>query len=298
MAAVSVDARDHQPSTVDGLGQERGVGMQMLDQTGSFARMLRLRRLYRHSGRLLVVPLDHAVSDGPIVPDGDLDGLLARLAEHAVDAVVLHKGCLRRVRPERFRGMSLIVHLSASTARAPDPDAKYLVAGVEEALRLGADAVSVHVNLGSREEDRQVADLAAVADACDRWNVPLLAMMYPRGPRTADPRDPALVAHAVAVAADLGADLVKTVYPGSVAAMAEVTRTAAVPVLVAGGPPSAAPGDFFAQVRQALDGGAGGVAVGRNIIRADDVAATTSKLADLVHGRYESPGGSAGLGVL
>src|SRR5207244_11143230 len=118
-----------------------------------------------------------------------------------VVAVVRHTGCLRRIRPERLRDTSLIVHLSASTARAPDPDAKVLVATVEEALRLGADGVSVHVNLGSREEQRQLVDLAVVAEACDRWNVPLLAMMYPRGPRTPDPRDPPLVAHAVAVAA-------------------------------------------------------------------------------------------------
>src|SRR2546429_9960512 len=83
-------------------------------------------------------------------------------------------------------------------------------------------------------------------------------MMYPRGPGTPDPRDPALVAHAVAVAADLGADLVKTMYPGSVAGMAAVTRAAAVPVLVAGGPASAAPGDFFAEGRPAARGGGRG----------------------------------------
>ena len=252
--------------------------------TASFARTLRLRRLHHHSDRLFVVPLDHAISDGPIVDDGDLDRLVAQITEQDVDAVVLHKGCVRRVRPERFRHTSLIVHLSASTARAPDPDAKYLVASVEEVLRLGADGVSVHVNLGSREEHRQIRDLATVADACDRWNVPLLAMMYPRGPQTPNPRDPSLIAHAVAIAADLGADIVKTVYPGSVAAMRRVTRAAGVPVLVAGGPAS---DDLFTQMRQALDGGAAGVAVGRNIIRADDVAATTSKLGDLVHGRYE-----------
>lgn len=47
--------------------------------------------------------------------------------------------------------MSLILHLNASTAHAPDPDAKHLVTGVEAALRLGADAVSVHINMGSRK---------------------------------------------------------------------------------------------------------------------------------------------------
>jgi 2-amino-4,5-dihydroxy-6-oxo-7-(phosphonooxy)heptanoate synthase len=255
----------------------------------SFARTLRLRRLHHHSERLFVVPLDHSVTDGPIVADGNLDGLLQQVTEHDVDAVVLHKGCLRRVDPAWFHATSLVVHLSASTAQAPDPDAKYLVASVEEALRLGADGVSVHVNVGSREEHRQIADLAAVADACDRWNVPLLAMMYPRGPQLTDPPDPVAIAHAVAIAADLGADLVKTVFPGSVAGMAMVARSAPVPVLVAGGP--VRPGhDLFTQVRQALDGGAAGVAVGRHIIRADDVAATTRKIGDLVHGRYESAG--------
>jgi len=259
----------------------------MLPGSTSFARGLRLSRLHHHSDRLFVVPLDHAVSDGPILPDGDLDALIAQLADHGVDAVVLHKGCLRRVRPQRLRDMSLIVHLSASTARATDPDAKYLVTSVEEALRLGADGVSVHVNLGSAQEERQITDLGRVANACDRWNVPLLAMMYPRGPQTPNPRDPAVIAHAVAVAAELGADLVKTVFPGSLAEMASITRAAQVPILVAGGA-RLAEADLLAGVSDALDGHAAGVAIGRNIIQADDVAAITGKIADLVHGRYES----------
>jgi 2-amino-4,5-dihydroxy-6-oxo-7-(phosphooxy)heptanoate synthase len=253
----------------------------------SFARTLRLRRLYHHSGRLFIVPLDHSLTDGPIIADGRLDRLLGEITEHGVDAVVLHKGCLRRIEPSWFRDTSLLVHLSASTSRAPDPDAKYLVAGVAEALRLGADGVSVHVNLGSAQEHRQIADLAEVSGACDRWNVPLLAMMYPRGPHTADPYDPTLVAHAVAVAADLGADLVKTVYPGSVEGMRAVVRGAAVPVLVAGGAPPEDSGEVYPRIHAALRGGAAGVAIGRNVIRADDPAATAQKIADLVHGRYE-----------
>jgi 2-amino-4,5-dihydroxy-6-oxo-7-(phosphonooxy)heptanoate synthase len=116
---------------------------------------------------------------------------------NGADAVVLHKGDTRQLRPHWLSTTSLIVHLSASTGLGPDPDAKVLVASVEEALRLGADAVSVHVNLGSDHEARQLRDLASVADDCDRWNLPLLAMVYPRGPRIDDPVDPDLVAHAV-----------------------------------------------------------------------------------------------------
>ncbi|NUK02304.1 2-amino-4,5-dihydroxy-6-one-heptanoic acid-7-phosphate synthase [Streptomyces lunaelactis] len=251
---------------------------------GAFGRQLRLRRLYRNdSERLLIVPLDHSVSQGPITGGEGIDALVGQLATNRVDAIVLHKGSLRHVDPAWFGSTALIVHLSASTVHAPDPDAKYLVAGVEESLRLGADAVSVHVNLGSEGEQRQISDLAAVADACDRWNVPLLAMMYPRGPKISDPRDPALVAHAVSLAADLGADLVKTMYVGSVAEMKEITARAPIPVITVGGPRNDDEGQVLAYVTEALSAGVAGVAMGRNVFEAPDPGVMAAKLANLIH---------------
>lgn len=248
-----------------------------------FARSLRLRRLFRQSdGRLLVVPLDHSVTDGPL-RHGGLDPLLGELAGSGVDAVVLHKGSLRHIGPGWFRDMSLIVHLSVSTRHAPDPDAKYLVAHVDEALRLGADAVSVHVNMGSPQEARQIADLAAVAGECDRWNVPLLAMVYARGPQIPDSRAPELVAHAATLAADLGADIVKTDYAGTPEQMADVVRACPIPVIVAGGPRSDDTDKVLAHVSDALRGGAAGVAMGRNVFQADRPGWMAATIARLVH---------------
>ncbi|GID27884.1 2-amino-3,7-dideoxy-D-threo-hept-6-ulosonate synthase [Paractinoplanes brasiliensis] len=250
---------------------------------GSFARRLRLRRLQRHRTGLLVVPLDHAIGAGPLAHRGTLDGLLARLADGGADAVVLHKGAVRRVRPERFREMSLILHLNAGTGLAADPDAKYPVATVAEALRLGAEAVSVHVNVGSRTEDRQIAHLAATAEQCDRWGMPLLAMMYVRGPGITDGRDPARVAHALIIAAELGADLVKTALPDDPAAIARITAACPVPVLAAGG--DAADGDAtITRLESALRAGASGIAAGRAVFTADDPGAVTARLSGLVHG--------------
>ncbi|MFF9485632.1 2-amino-3,7-dideoxy-D-threo-hept-6-ulosonate synthase [Streptomyces sp. NPDC014676] len=252
---------------------------------GHFARSLRLRRLYRHStAGLMITPLDHSISDGPVVPRGTtLDQLAGQLAAGGADAVVVHKGSVRHISPERFAAMSLIIHLNASTSQAHDPDAKYVVTEVEEALRLGADAVSVHVNVGSDDERQQIGDLGRIADACDRWNLPLLAMVYPRGPRVTDPRDPQLVAHAVTVASDLGADLVKTVFLGSTAEMLDLTAACPVPVLVAGGPAMPTEEDVLAYVRDALAGGAGGVAMGRNIFQAADPRRLAAKVARLIH---------------
>ncbi|MCT2281150.1 2-amino-3,7-dideoxy-D-threo-hept-6-ulosonate synthase [Micromonospora chalcea] len=249
----------------------------------SFARGLRLRRLFRRDdGRLLVVPLDHSVTDGPL-RRGDLNSLLGELAGTGVDAVVLHKGSLRHVDHGWFGDMSLIVHLSVSTRHAPDPDAKYLVAHVEEALRLGADAVSVHVNLGSPQEARQIADLAAVAGECERWNVPLLAMVYARGPQITDSRAPELVAHAATLAADLGADIVKTDFAGTPEQMAEVVRGCPIPLIVAGGPRSADTGTVLAYVSDALRAGVAGMAMGRNVFQAEQPGLMAAAVARLVH---------------
>ncbi|MDN5932299.1 MAG: 2-amino-3,7-dideoxy-D-threo-hept-6-ulosonate synthase [Pseudonocardia sp.] len=253
---------------------------------GHFARSLRLRRLYHHSTTgLMIAPLDHSISDGAVVPRGSsIDQLADQLAGSGVDAIVVHKGSVRHIAPERFSRMSLIVHLNASTGHAADPDAKYVVTGVEDAIRLGADAVSVHVNVGSQDERQQIGDLGRIADACDRWNLPLMAMMYPRGPRITDPHDPALVAHAVTIAADLGADLVKTVFPGSRQAMLDITAQCPVPVLVAGGPAHVAESEVLRFVGHALSGGAVGVAMGRNIFQNPHPARIATKVARMVHG--------------
>jgi 2-amino-4,5-dihydroxy-6-oxo-7-(phosphonooxy)heptanoate synthase len=256
--------------------------------TGSFGRRMRLRRLFRHGdGHLFVVPLDHSINDGPLGASMPTDHLVATLAAAGVDAVVLHKGSARHVEPARFAGAALIVHLSASTVRATDPDAKYLVAGVEEALRYGADAVSTHVNLGSRSEERQIADTAAVADACDRWNVPLLAMIYPRGPEVGDPADPELVAHAVTLGVDLGADIVKTVRTESDVAMKEIVAASPVPVVVAGGPRITDQDSIVSYVSGVLGTGAAGVAMGRSIFQSSDPGAIAARVSGVVHRRTE-----------
>ena len=252
----------------------------------SVGRRLRLAHLGRRGGSaLLLVPLDHAMSSGPLRSDGDLDALVGTLAENGADGVVIHKGAVRRIRPGRFRDLSLIVQLNASTRMAADPDAKYPVATVAEALRLGADAVSVHVNAASRTEAAQIAHLAAVAEECDRWSVPLLAMIYVRGPAVRDGLAPDLVAHAVAVAAEMGADLVKTALPDDTAATARIIASAAVPVLAAGGSPEPGPDAVLGQLATAMRAGAAGVAVGRLVFTAGDPAAMVRRLAAVVHDR-------------
>ncbi|WP_420709864.1 2-amino-3,7-dideoxy-D-threo-hept-6-ulosonate synthase [Streptomyces sp. NRRL B-1347] len=214
-----------------------------------------------------------------------LDELVGELSANGVDGIVVHKGTARHLDPRWFAKTSLIVHLSASTAHAPDPDAKYLVASVEDALRLGADAVSVHVNVGSTTEREQVADLARVAEACGRWNVPLLAMMYARGPFVENPLDPVLLRHVATLAADLGADIVKVPHPGTEELMAELVGCCPIPVVVAGGPARSDTGELLEHVASTMRAGAAGVAMGRNVFQAPRPGVLARQIAARVHER-------------
>jgi 2-amino-4,5-dihydroxy-6-oxo-7-(phosphonooxy)heptanoate synthase len=244
---------------------------------------LRWRRLsLAGDDRHLLIPLDHSVSDGPVAPPGQWEDLLKALVAGGADGIIVHKGRARTLTPDLLKNCALVVHLSASTACSADVDAKVLVGDVEEAVALGADAVSVHVNIGSDTEGRQLADLGAVARSCDTWGMPLIAMVYPRGPRIENPHDPALLAHIVNVAADLGADMVKTSVALPLDRMAEVVAHSPIPVLAAGGPPDGS--DLIEYGTAVMAAGCRGLAVGRRIFSSPSPASLVSRLAAVVHG--------------
>ncbi|MEA3166192.1 MAG: fructose-bisphosphate aldolase / 2-amino-3,7-dideoxy-D-threo-hept-6-ulosonate synthase, partial [Thermoplasmata archaeon] len=175
---------------------------------------IRRLRLATKSGAIVMVPLDHGVSVGPLAGLEDPRVALAAAAKGGASCVTFHKGLAPLAAPFADR-LGLLLHLSASSDTAPDPHDKRLVATVEEALRLGCDGVSIHINVGSATESRQLEDAGRVATACAEWGVPLVTMAYPRGPKVKDPHDAKLLAHAARLAAELGADAVKLPYSGS-----------------------------------------------------------------------------------
>src|SRR5688572_5552618 len=156
------------------------------------------------SAAIVMVPLDHGISAGPLPGLEDPRKALAAAADGGASCVTLHKGLVSLAAPFADR-LGVLLHLSASSDTSPDPHDKRLVATVEEALRLGCDGVSIHVNVGSATEARQLEDAGRVATACTEWGVPLLTMAYPRGPKVTNPHDPGLLAHAARLAAELGA---------------------------------------------------------------------------------------------
>ena len=250
---------------------------------GDSGRTIRLRRISEPAtGRFLVVPMDHGITVGPVPGLEDLSTRISEADRGGATAVVLHKGEVARYVDAGPREAGLIVHLSASVSHAPDPNQKVLVGTVEEAMAVGADAVSVHVNVGAPTTAEMISDAGLIATSCHEQGVPLLIMVYPRGPDIDDPYDAELVAHCARAAEEAGADIVKTNYTGDVDTFREVTRSLDVPVITAGGPPSDDPLAPLQAAAGTVEAGGAGVACGRNVFQHEDPEAMTRALASVI----------------
>ncbi|PKM44547.1 MAG: fructose-bisphosphate aldolase [Firmicutes bacterium HGW-Firmicutes-8] len=229
---------------------------------------VRLKRLFKHSDRIFIAPMDHGVTVGPVQGLTDMPAIVSLIKAGKADAVVVHKGLVKQITDFLGSdGCELIVHLSASTSLAPDPNRKELVSSVEHAIRLGATAVSVHVNLGSEYEAGMIKDLGMVAEQCELWGMPLLAMMYVRDGSKESEYDPAKIKHAARLAEEVGADIVKVNYTGSAETFAEVTGGVKIPVVIAGGPKMSSFKDLLIMIEESVHAGARGVAIGRNLFQ-------------------------------
>jgi class I fructose-bisphosphate aldolase len=244
---------------------------------------LRLRRLADPAGHFVIVPMDHGVSNGPVAGLEDIRVAAQRASQGGATSIVTHKGLARFLGPSLGQA-GLWIHLSAGTALNPDPNDKRLVASVEEAIACGADGISVHVNVGAPRESEMVEDLGRTSDACRRFGMPLLAMLYARGHEIRNPHDVQYIKHLARLGAELGADVVKVPYTGSVETFREVVRGCPVPVVISGGPRMDSDEAVLALVQDAMAAGAKGVSIGRNAFQHPKPERMVRAIAEVVRG--------------
>lgn len=249
-------------------------------EVGSLRRFNRI--INPRTGRAIIVPMDHGVSDG--VPRGlrNMAQAITDMSVGGADAVLLHKGLIHKARYEDHLHLGFIMHISASTSLSSRPNKKMLVGDVEEAVRLGADAISIHINLGDEYESDMMADAGRVAKECSLWGMPLMMMVYARG-HDVDSYSPKNIAHCARVGAELGADIVKVPYTGDVESFADVVEDCGVPVLIAGGPKLDSTRKLLEMVHGSLQAGGAGLSVGRNVFEHHNRVALVKALRAMVH---------------
>lgn len=246
-------------------------------RTGIHARLDRIGT----DGKILNVPMDHGITIGTTEGLADIETTIRRVTASGADSVLTQKGLAPRVHPNKNEA-GYLIHLNASTLLGPDPNDKRLTGTVREAVQLGADAVSFHMNVGSDSEPKQIEDLAEITRTAKEFGMPVLAMTYARGPDIEED-DPEQLAHAVRIGEELGADVMKTGYSGSAESFERVVAAASRPVIAAGGSPRSDRA-MLTQVRGAMDAGAVGVSMGRSVFQHEQPGSMTAAVSRIVHG--------------
>jgi len=252
-----------------------------MTETGKRIRIDRV--MNRNTRKTVIVPLDHGITVGPIRGLHDMKIIVNQVAEGGANAVLMHKGIIKAGYRGYGKDIGLIMHLSGSTALGPDPNAKVQIADVIEAIKLGADAVSIHINVGANTEQEQLKFLGQTAEICEDWGMPLIAMMYPRGEKIENEYDVDVVKHAARIGAELGADIVKTNYTGSEDTFRDVVNGCPVPVVMAGGPKTKTDEEFCQMVYSSIRAGGAGVAAGRNVFQHENPTKMVRVLCGVVH---------------
>ena len=242
----------------------------------------RLNRIFRSDGRALIVAFDHGLTEGPARGMEYPAEILAKIVAGGADAILTSYGIATRFERE-ISSLGLILRLDVGGTKLGKMGPGSQFFSVEDALRLGADAVAVSAFPGTPEEAHTLHTLATVITEAHRWGLPVMAEMQPggfdAGPELNTTESIALSAR---VAAELGADWIKIPYASD---FNQVVKTCYVPIVMLGGVKTNNQPLLFETVHRAVESGASGVAIGRNIFQADDPGATTAALAAILHNR-------------
>ncbi|MEJ2211005.1 MAG: fructose-bisphosphate aldolase [Anaerolineae bacterium] len=249
-------------------------------------KQIRLQRLKNPaSGRILTVAVDHAPSYGVLPGLEGIQQVVDLVASAGPDALLLMKGTAARCFHPHAGRVALI--LKSSTLSPYHPQHDVWISTVEDAVRLGADAIAMALTVGSPYQAALLDNLAALVREAERAGMPVVVHAYPNGEMVppGEVYTAERVGYASRLATELGVDIVKTFYTGSAESFARVVEMAAPALVVAaGGPRLETDADVLRMARAVVQAGAAGLTFGRNIWQSDDPAALIQALKHVLHG--------------
>jgi DhnA family fructose-bisphosphate aldolase class Ia len=244
----------------------------------------RLSRIFKSNGCAVIVAMDHGAYFGAQPGLERPHEIIRQVVAGGADAVMTTLG-IAQACAEELAPAALILRVDGGVSKLGTRAWRgELILDVETAVRLGADGVVAMGFPGSENENRNLHDLASLSEQCLEWGLPLMAEMLPRGFEGGDDaREAETIMHATRIGAELGADIIKTQYTGTVESIEKVVRSCFVPTVILGGPKMEDDKATLCTVREALTAGARGVAMGRNIWNHKHPQQITAAIAAIVH---------------
>lgn len=246
---------------------------------------IRLERL-KHplSGRIVTIAVDHAPSYGVLAGLEGIQDVVDCIAQAGPDAMLMMKGVAERCFSPYAGRVALMLKCSMLSPHHPQQDV--WVSSVDDAVRVGADAIAMALTVGSRSQAELIANLSMLIREAERSGMPVIVHAYPNGDLV--PPDEVYTAERVGYAArmamELGVDIIKTFYTGSAESFAKVVELAAPALVVAaGGPRLETDADVLQMAHDVIQAGAAGITFGRNVWQCCDPEALIHALLHIVH---------------
>ncbi|GAC1414291.1 MAG: class I fructose-bisphosphate aldolase [Candidatus Velthaea sp.] len=283
--------------------------------TGKRARLHRM--MYEHgpgNGTLMLLPIDQGLEHGPIDffdnPDAlDTDWVLRLALEGRFSGIAYHIGLAEKYHKHYAGKVPLVLKLNGKT-NVPNDDESFssLTSTVEDAVRLGADAVGYTLYVGSPSQDVDIAQANEVRRDCERFGMPLIVWAYPRGSaiKTKGGQDSLYaVDYAARVACEIGADIIKlnvpkweeskaaaspkpynTLHLSEQEGLAKVVKSAGRSLVLVSGGSKMGDDDTLHKAQMAMDTGCVGLIFGRNMWQRNwsDAMSMSQKMHELMKG--------------
>ena len=252
---------------------------------------VRMSRLVNpKSNKMMAITVDHATSRGiaPLTGLHHVQDTIDKIILGRPDAMTLTKGIAEHCMWNHAGEVAMLMKISNYSPVAPTRDTVF--GTVDEAIRTGADAVSMGCMTLGDFQGEQFEAIGRVSEECMRKGMPLIGHVYPKG-ESVKPEDRTAwenIAYCVRSACELGMDIIKTTYTGDPDSMAKVVAT--VPstfrIVIQGGDACKTLDDYLQMTREAMDCGVGGVTMGRFVWDYKDVTALVIALRYIIHEGY------------
>lgn len=242
------------------------------------------------SGKMMAITVDHAISRGiaPLTGIHDVQSAIDKIILGRPDAMTMTKGTAEHCMYQHAGKVSILMKISNYSPVAPTMDT--IFGTVDEAIRMGADAVSMGAMTLGDFQGEQFESIGMIAEECMAKGMPLIGHVYPKGESVPEDKRTSWenIAYCVRSACELGMDIVKTTYTGDPDSMAKAISCvpSSFRVVIQGGDACKTLDDYLVMTREAMDCGVGGVTMGRFVWDYDDVTALVIALRYMIHNNY------------
>lgn len=244
----------------------------------------RMNHIFQPDHKTFILAMDHGSNFNVLPALKDPAKIISETARAGADAFLATAGMVDKL-ADNFHGKGVILRIDGGVSFLGDHSKPMqTVVTAEDALRLGADSVITMGFPGSKFENEILSALTRNVMDAHKWGIPVTAEMLPRGFEGGeDARTPDNITFACRQGAELGADIIKTEYTGDQESFHKLVESVYVPVVILGGSKKVPEKQLLQEIKDAMEAGGAGVAMGRNIWGHENPARYAAVIAKLIH---------------